>query len=158
MARLIHVKAAPADPGDPSHTEFLPEDHMTTIAPPLPPLGFGERLAVNLRLWREKRRWVAEMQRAAGRGELDGILNDIGLSRGDLDTLIDAPADAGRQFETYAAMNHVDLHRVDAAELREAEWTCIRCSHADACRHWLRDGIWDDGADQRCPNAELMGR
>lgn len=131
---------------------------MIAVAAPLPPIGFATRLALNLRLWREKRRWIAEMRHAAGLGRLNDILSDVGLSRGDLDTLIDAPVDAGHQFETYATMAQVNLRDLDPAKLREAEWACIRCPHADPCRRWLREGVWDNADDPRCPNAAFMKR
>jgi hypothetical protein len=37
------------------------------------------------------------------------MLNDVGITRAELGVLIEAPADAGRQFETLAAAEQVDL-------------------------------------------------
>ncbi len=127
-----------------------------TFSDPVPPLHLAGRIAERLRLWRERRRWVHEMAAAATLSRLDDLLNDVELTRAELDRLIDGPSDAGRQLEALAAMAQVDLHDVDAATLREAGWTCAGCRLRSACKGWLRDGIWRGEGDTRCPNAALL--
>ena len=124
-------------------------------APPATP-GFTARLAERWRLWREHRRWIAEMANAATLGNLDDTLHDIGMTRAELATLIEAPPDAGRQFETMAEMAQIDLHHLDPAVLREAMWVCSRCECRAPCKRWLETGVWRGGADTRCPNAALF--
>ncbi len=114
------------------------------------------RLAERLRLWRRKRRWVAEMSNAATLDRLDDMLNDTGLTRAELGTLVDSPADAGTQFEDFARLAGVDLHELDPAVLREAMWKCTRCECRAPCKLWLRTGVWKHAGDQRCPNAPLF--
>lgn len=128
-----------------------------TFCDPVPPLRLAGRIAERLRLWRERRRWVREMTTAATLSRLDDLLNDVELTRAELDQLVDGPPDAGRQLERLAAMAEIDLHAIDAATLREATWRCARCQLRTACKGWLRDGIWrGGGGDTRCPNAALL--
>jgi hypothetical protein len=78
------------------------------------------------------------------------------MTRAELDTLITAPPDTGRQFETMAEMARIDLHHLDPAVLREAMWVCSRCECKTPCKRWLETGVWRGGADTRCPNAALF--
>ncbi len=126
------------------------------VAAPLPTHGFAARVAERLRLWRERRRWIGEMANAASLGSLDDTLHDVGMTRAELGTLIAAPPDAGRQFETLAEMARIDLHHLDSAVLREAMWVCSRCECRTPCKRWLATGIWRGGDDTRCPNAALL--
>ena len=128
---------------------------IAVTAPP-PSCSLTARLTERLRLWRQRRRWIGEMAGAAQLGRLDDMLNDVALTRAELDVLIDAPADAGAQFETFAEMAQVDLHSLDPAVLREAHWVCTRCESRRPCKRWLRTGVWRDSADMRCPNAALF--
>lgn len=114
------------------------------------------QLADRWRLWRQRRRWIAEMQQAAALGRLDDLLHDVGITHAELDALIDAPADAGRQFELLAEMEHADLRQFPPEVRREAEWACIRCDCRAACKRWLNRGVWDYQGDPRCPNAGLL--
>lgn len=128
-----------------------------TFCDPVPPLHLAARLALRLRLWHERRRWMREMRAAAALSRLDDVLNDVELTRAELDQLVVGPPDAGRQLETLAEMAGVDLRRCDPAALREATWKCARCDYRAACKAWLRDGIWrGGGGDTRCPNAGLL--
>jgi uncharacterized protein YjiS (DUF1127 family) len=126
------------------------------VAAPLPSRNLTARFTERLRLWRQRRRWMSEMADAAQLGRLDDTLNDVGITRAELGALIEAPADAGRQFETLAEMAQIDLRRLSPAVLREALWVCTRCESRAPCQRWLRTGVWRDGADMRCPNAALF--
>ena len=127
-----------------------------TFCDPVPPLHLAARLGERLRLWRERRRWVREIEAAATLSRFDDVLNDVELTRAELERLVDGPPDAGRQLETLAQMARVDLHGIDAATLREASWKCTRCTSRAACKGWLRDGVWRGDGDTRCPNAALL--
>ncbi len=140
-------------PMDPQTEFFFDPVEARAPAPSL-----AARLAARFRLWRRRRRWLAEMSEAAALGRLDDMLNDMSLTRAELGTLVDAPADAGTQFETFARLADVDLRELDPAVLREAIWKCTRCDCRTACKLWLRTGVWKHAGDQRCPNAELLRR
>lgn len=126
--------------------------------PPLSRAGIAARVAEYWRLWRQRRRWLAEMRNAAALGRLDEVLGDVGITRADLDYLAAAPADAGRQFEELAAIEHGDLRMLAPRVRREAGWTCLRCGSRAACKRWLHSGVWQRDGDPRCPNAALLRR
>jgi uncharacterized protein YjiS (DUF1127 family) len=126
--------------------------------PPVPPSHFVSRCAERFRCWRRKRRFIAEMRQAAALGRLDEVLADLGLSRFELDDLMTAPADAGREFEIMARMEGFDPDRLRPEVLRDAMRKCARCEGRDACKRWLRTGEWHHDGDSRCPNAGLFRR
>jgi len=123
---------------------------------PPSPQGFAARLSERFRLWRWRRRWIGEMTDAAALGRLDDMLNDVGVTRAELGVLVDAPADAGRQFETFAETARIDLHHLSPAVLRDARWVCTLCECREPCKRWLRAGVWQYAGDPRCPNAALF--
>ncbi len=124
-------------------------------APAVSSPGLAARCAERFRAWRRKRRWVRELKDAQALGRLDEVLDDIGITRAEMDELMAAPADAGRQFEVMAKLEGVDLAQVDAGALREATWKCVRCDSRAPCKRWMRTGLWSYGGDPRCPNARL---
>jgi uncharacterized protein YjiS (DUF1127 family) len=121
-----------------------------------PSSNFAARCAERFQAWRKKRRWVSEMSNAAALGRLDNILEDVGMTRAELDELAAAPADAGRQFEKMAAIEGLDLDTLPAHAVREAMWKCTRCASRKECKRWLRTGVWQYDGDPRCPNAALF--
>jgi uncharacterized protein YjiS (DUF1127 family) len=123
-----------------------------------PHVGLAARCAERLGAWRQKRRWVREMRNAAALGRLDDVLDDIGMTYAELDELMAAPADAGRQFGVLADMTGVDLGRLPAAAVHEAIWKCARCPARTPCKRWLRGAGWNYAGDPRCPNAALLRR
>lgn len=122
---------------------------------PLPRPEVVGRIAARWRLWRERHRWPREVANVAALGRIEDVLEDVGITRAELDTLTAAPLDAGRQFPALAGMAGADLSKFAPEAVREAAWACTRCGHRDACRRWLRTGQWRDGGDMRCPNAAL---
>ncbi len=110
------------------------------VATPLPARGFAARLTERLRDWRQRRRWISEMADAATLGRLDDTLKDVGITGAELGMLIEAPADAGTQFEILSKATRIDLHDFGPAVLREAMWVCTRCASRAPCQHWLRTG------------------
>ena len=118
--------------------------------------GLTARIAERWRLWRHRRRWISEMRDAAALGRLDDLLQDVGMTRGELDLLIEVPLDAGQQFETLAEMEKVELSAIPPDELREAHWNCVRCDCREPCKRWLATGVWEHEGDSRCPNADLL--
>ncbi len=73
-----------------------------TDAPSPSPTPLSARLAGRLRLWFERRRWLGELADAGELDRFDEVIKDAGMSRADLGEMIDAPADAGLQFEALA--------------------------------------------------------
>ncbi len=130
----------------------------TDVSAPSPPPSLSARFAERLRLWFERRRWLGEMANASALGRFDEVIKDAGMSRADLDVMIDAPSDAGRQFEALAEAEGIDLQELDPEVLREAIAVCVRCQYRAPCKRWLRTGIWTYGKEPRCPNAALLLR
>ena len=126
---------------------------LSTISQMTPPPSPG--VAERVRDWRRRRRWIKEMANAAALGRLDDILDDAALTRAELDLLMQGPGDAGRQFETLAAMASLNLDHLSPEVRREAMWKCAGCTCRAACKRWLRTGVWR-GAPMRCPNAALL--
>jgi uncharacterized protein YjiS (DUF1127 family) len=134
----------------------MPVPAESYLYPDAPSSNFAARCAERFRAWRKKRRWVGEMSNAAALGRLDGLLEDVGMTRAELDELMAAPADAGSQFEKMAAIEGVDLEALPAHTVREAIWKCTRCASRKQCKRWLRTGVWQYDGDPRCPNAGLL--
>lgn len=99
-----------------------------------------------------------------GPGELDRVLADAGLNRGDLPTIL------GGRIGNRPLMARMLAHfgvRPDRLAvrcqgvLRDAERVCTHCGNTARCRRWLNRGAADDAPRLFCPNAELfdeMGR
>ncbi len=121
------------------------------------------RLAEPLTRWRADNRLKRELGRL-GPAELDRVLADAGLSRGDL------PRGVGDRKGNRPLMARMMAHfgvRPDRlavryqGTLRDAERACVHCGNTARCRRWLNRGATDDAPRLFCPNAELfdeMGR
>ncbi len=120
--------------------------------------SFRARVLERLRLWFERRRWIGELRGACALSRFEALLEDAALSRADVGALIEAPADAGRQFEALAAALGVDVSRFHPQVLREAVRVCVRCQHRGPCKRRLRAGGAIEGEGWRCPNAALFER
>lgn len=118
--------------------------------------GVASRITEYWHEWRRRRRWVAELQKAAALGQLDDMLQDVGVTPAELDALTGGPLDAGHQLEILAEAEQIDLSTVPAQELRDAHLTCVRCECREPCKRWLQTGIWHHEGDPRCPNAALL--
>jgi uncharacterized protein YjiS (DUF1127 family) len=114
------------------------------------------RVGERLRLWWERRRWIGEMRDASALGRFGDVLKDTGISRADLGEMIEAPADAGRQFEALAEVEGVDVRQFPPEVLHEAIRVCIRCAYRGPCKRWLATGVWAYGEEARCPNTALL--
>ena len=62
----------------------------------------------------------------------------------------------GKQFETFAEMQGIDIDRLDPDMLHEAAQKCTVCACRKACRRWLRTGVFEYAGDSRCPNITLL--
>lgn len=116
------------------------------------------RLAEPLTRWRAANRVRRELGRHGPR-ELDRVLADAGLNRGDLPTIL------GGRTANRSMMARMLVHfgvRPDRtavryqAALRDAERVCAYCGNTARCRRWLNLGAADDAPRLFCPNAELF--
>ncbi|MCW5770611.1 MAG: hypothetical protein KIT16_03170 [Rhodospirillaceae bacterium] len=88
-------------------------------------------------------------------GELDGVLDSLGLSRGAVDFLIENYPGSARRFEAMAERLGVagqvgPVAAIDA--LSSPRRRCLFCEEVRQCEHWLKDGQ-TEGYEKFCPNA-----
>ena len=119
--------------------------------------GFGW-IADGFQRWRTRGRLKRELSRFSEQ-ELDRILADAGLSRSDLDTMLDGGADnhtlMSAMMAHFGAPTGDEVFRYWGA-LRDAERVCTHCSSVKRCRRWLDWGAKNDAPRVFCPNAELF--
>jgi hypothetical protein len=105
---------------------------------------------------RQRRALRRELADCAMNGELDTILADVGLTRGDIEPLIKGHPEAARLFR--AMLGRLGLEKEysrDSNIHREMERTCSLCDEHGRCRGWLHTGR-KDGYHDFCPNADLL--
>lgn len=126
-------------------------------ASPMAEFSLWRRVMERVHGWRRKQRWIGELKNAVQLGRLDDTLNNVGITRAELELIVNAPNDAGNEFGTFAELAHTAFGRLDPAARRQAAWVCIHCRRRIACKRWLRTGVWrGDGSEMLCPNAGLF--
>jgi hypothetical protein len=102
----------------------------------------------------QRRQLAEELAGAAASGELDAILAETGLARGQLQRLLQGHAESPRLLEAMTQRLGIEREAIAEREiLREIERICSLCDSRGPCRRWLRSGA-TDGYDAFCPNAE----
>ncbi len=129
-----------------------------TFCDPVPPLHLAARLALRLRLWHERRRWMREMRAAAALSRLDDVLNDVELdprrTRRSWSTVRPMPDGSWRPWPRWPGSICAVATRRPCARPPGNAPAATTARRASA---WLRDGIWrGGGGDTRCPNAGLL--
>jgi hypothetical protein len=100
------------------------------------------------------RRYLEELDR---RGELDGLLEAIGVTRVQLDAFAVSPlasAELLMKMMAHAGVGDVDIHD----EAGDPELRCRACDNWRQCRRWIQRGANDDSYRTFCPNAALLDR
>lgn len=87
--------------------------------------------------WRRRQAFRSEFARLDAAGQLESILDDMGLVRGDLARLARGYPQSERLFRGMAYQLDVGLDDLDPASLQELRHTCALCSSHGACRRWL---------------------
>ena len=106
--------------------------------------------------WRRRsafRQEIAALERA---GTLDAILEDLGLSRWEMDKVADGFPEAERLLPNMANRRGIDLGKVEADSLYELRHTCSICAKHRACRRFLAAG--GEGDASFCPNSALFAK
>lgn len=88
-------------------------------------------------------------------GELDGVLDSLGLSRGAVDFLLEQYPGSARRFGAMAERLGVADQLPPAAAidaLSGPRRRCLFCEEVRQCEHWIKDGQ-TEGYDKFCPNA-----
>lgn len=119
------------------------------------------RAALALDGLREKAALKRELQYLDENQELDRVLSDVGLTHGELPTLLQAHPGAARQFTAMMARIGVDAARLSkdvatSAALRDMEQRCASCEAWRECRDWFAFGPADDRYRHFCPNGRAL--
>lgn len=107
--------------------------------------------------WLKRQREFAELD-GLGADQRDRVAHDLGVSSGELETLVRKSHDPVELPQMLAALgiDEAALHRAEPAMLRDMERVCSLCESVDACRYALGQGIADHAYFQFCPNAETL--
>lgn len=134
---------------------------MSTAAAPKPDLPKPDTgapkgaIARLIDAWRDRRELAAMAP-----GELDRMLDDAGLSRTDLPTVLDHARQVGVLLPAALALHGVDAEALTHERLdlmRDMQRVCSGCRSTTACRRFLADGDTAEHA-RICPNAYSMDR
>lgn len=104
--------------------------------------------------WRRRstfRQEIAELDRS---GNLEIILEDLGLSRSEMDQIARNYPESERLLPQMANCCGIDLGKLDAHVLFDLRHTCSLCPAHRACRQFLAKN--DRGAASFCPNRTLL--
>jgi len=102
---------------------------------------FGRRAAFRAEL--------AELDR---NGYLDRMLDDLGLTRWEVNRIAKSYPEAERLLANMAYRHNILLQDLDARSLYALRHTCMLCSAHRICRRWLQHGENSD-FKKFCPNA-----
>jgi uncharacterized protein YjiS (DUF1127 family) len=125
--------------------------------------GLGQRLRTKLDDARERAALRAELAQLERVGELDHVLNDLGLSRGGIPLLVQnhprsARLLAGMMQRIGIAAPKDPLIRARLhTQLTEIRQQCLMCTETRRCERWLRSGE-THGQGAFCPNTPAFAR
>jgi hypothetical protein len=116
----------------------------------------GERVLVTIHTLRERHRLRREFEAMACEGDLDRVLVDAQMTRGDVEPMLaNYPASAHRLDAVAARLGVTEvLHRDPLAE-RDMRRVCSVCREQGRCAHWLAASPLE-GYRTFCPNAEEL--
>ena len=91
--------------------------------------------------------------------QLDRVLSDFGLSRGELGTFLDRAPYSRELLDRMLARLKIDRDelRKDLSLMREIERQCAVCGAQRRCRRWLASAD-RSGYQEFCPNAEAFNQ
>ncbi len=104
--------------------------------------------------WRRRsafRQEIAQLERA---GLLDVVLDDLGMTRWEMDKVARGYPEAERLLPNMAERRGVTLQALDAHTLFALRHTCAVCNAHRACRRWMARGATGEAAF--CPNSDLL--
>jgi hypothetical protein len=112
------------------------------------------RLARAVGAARERAALRAEFAHLETTGQLDRVLSDLGIARGEVPALIENHPGAPRRLATMLHRLRIEVapSARDGAAMRPIQRTCLLCTASGRCDRWLRS---DGSEDPRhfCPNA-----
>jgi len=99
----------------------------------------------------------AELADLDRRGGLDAVLEDIGITRPEMEKIVGGHPVSGRLLASMAKRLGVDLEKLNPRTRYELGRSCSLCSSHRHCRHWLDEaGATSTDYEEFCPNAALL--
>lgn len=123
----------------------------------------GQGLAAHLVTWAisaigeisARHRLRRELEALAG-DELDRVLADAGLSRGDVEAMLaNYPTSErllGEMAQRLGIADRLEKHRLTERDMLRL---CTVCKEQGRCKHWLASGA-TEGYEDFCPNADAL--
>jgi hypothetical protein len=113
--------------------------------------GFFHSIGQTWRRYRERRLAMAELQ-ALGTNDLERMVQDAGLTFGDLLELAKQSGDSAALLYRRLEQAGVDFRATDPAVLRDMQRCCSLCDSKSQCAHELEDKPKAASWPQYCPN------
>ena len=105
--------------------------------------------------WRRRSAFRQEIAQLDNSGNLDAILDDLGLSRWEVDKVARGYPEADRLLPNMANRRGIDLGKLDSHTVFELRHICALCDSHRACRRFLAGG--GHGEASFCPNRGRFG-
>ena len=105
--------------------------------------------------WRRRSAFRQEIAQLDNSGNLDAILDDLGLSRWEIDKVVRGYPEADRLLPNMASCRGIDLGKLEPHTLFELRHACALCEAHRACRRFLAEG--GEGEASFCPNRARFG-
>jgi uncharacterized protein YjiS (DUF1127 family) len=119
--------------------------------------GVPRRVALTLEAWREHIALDCELAELETQGDLDKVLDDVGLSRSDIPRLLGSHPGCAHQLARMLEALRIAPQQLESkTEMREVELRCIGCATWRRCRDWLDSEAADDRWRDFCPNANVF--
>lgn len=107
--------------------------------------------------WRERAQLRDELDELERTGQLDSVLGEVGLTRGQIPALLEGRPGAAQRMERMMKQEGIDRAELHAAgEQRDAEWRCQRCESTDECEAWLSGAHPAGVMPSFCPNKPVF--
>lgn len=117
--------------------------------------GFFHSISQAWSNYRKRRAAMAELQ-GLGSAELERIVQDAGLTFGDLLALAKQSGDSAELLYRRLEQAGIDFRNLDTAVLRDMQRCCTFCDSKTQCAHELEDkpkvASWPD----YCPNRQTL--
>ena len=105
--------------------------------------------------YRRRRAAIAELQ-GLGSGELERMVQDAGLTFGDLLALAKQSGDSASLLYRRLEQAGIDFQVMDPAVLRDMQRCCTLCDSKSQCSHELEDKPKAASWPQYCPNRSTI--
>jgi uncharacterized protein YjiS (DUF1127 family) len=115
------------------------------------------RLARAIGEVRDRAALRAELAHLKDTGQLDRVLNDIGVDPSEVSVLIKNHPGAARRMAAMLRRLRIEVapKALNSTEMREIQRTCLLCAASGKCDRWLHSEGSEDPS-HFCPNSEAF--